>query len=469
MRRSIDFVTLAIMSVLALQTVWAEGQTVRHNQDSPPNIILLVTDDHRWDALGAYGNEIIETPHIDQMAGQGVLFENMFVTTSICAPSRATIMTGQYPSRHGIRDFGTSLTHDQLKQSYIGQLKSAGYRTGFIGKWGVGTPPDPESPWLDYDKTFPGQGQYFHEQNGNKYHLTGMMGDQALEFLDQHSSEKPFMLSVSFKAAHVQDSYDVSDALYQFDPALGDLYNDVEIPLSPKADNRYYQQLPEFLKNSENRMRWAVRFWGPERAQESIKGYYRLISGVDRQVGRIRKKLEENGMDENTVIIFTSENGMYMGEYGWTGKWYPHEESLRIPLIVYDPRLNESQKGKRLDHMALTIDLAPTILDLANITPGVDMQGQSLVPLVQGERINWRKEFFYEHLFEHPRIPKTEAVRTGRWKYIRYVDQEPVYEQLFDLESDPLEVGNLMLSEGNKAIKKRMRRKWKEWHQKVRE
>lgn len=442
------------------------GPQARDGIQKPPNIILLVTDDQRWDALGAYGNNIIHTPNIDRMASEGILFENMFVTTSICAPSRATIMTGQYPSRHGIRDFRTSLTQEQLRQTYMGRLKSAGYRIGFIGKWGVGTSPE---NFLDYDKTFPGQGHYFPDINGEKRHLTSVMGDQALEFLEKRSSDQPFMLSISFKAAHVQDSYDVSSDQFQYDPELSELYDNTDIPIPEKADPKYYEQLPEFLKDSENRMRWAVRFWGPARAQESWKGYYRLISGVDRQVRRIREKLEAIGEDENTIIIYTSDNGMFMGEYGWSGKWYPHEESIRIPLIVYDPRLNESRKGSRPGQQVLTIDIAPTILDLAGIRNSTKMQGRSLVPLLYGEKPVWRSEFFYEHLFKHPRIPKTEAVYTERWKYIRYVDQKPVYEQLFDLKNDPDEVHNLISDDKYESIKNMMRRKWKKWYLKVRE
>jgi arylsulfatase A-like enzyme len=464
--RRVNVVTVSILLLMGAIHTTAVGRQLVPTPQQRPNIILLVTDDQRWDALGAYGNAVIQTPNIDRLAEEGVLFENMFVTTSICAPSRATIMTGQYPSRHGVRDFKTSLTREQLRQTYMGQLKDAGYRVGFIGKWGVGTSP---KDFLDYDRTFPGQGQYFHDINGERRHLTGLMGDQTLEFLDQSDSEMPFMLSVSFKAAHVQDSYDVSGDLYQYDPALSDLYRDIDIPLPEKADPKYFDQLPAFLKNSENRARWAVRFWGPERAQESLKGYYRLISGVDQQVRRIRQKLEAKGLAENTVVIFTSENGMFMGEYGFTGKWYPHEESLRIPLIVHDPRRDASERGRRLDEMALTLDMAPTILDLAGVENRAAMQGRSLVSLLDGEKTSWRTEFFYEHLFEHPRIPATEAIRTERWKYIRYVDRVPVYEQLFDLKNDPSEVEDLMLVEGHEDVKSEMRRKWQEWHEKVRD
>lgn len=459
-------VAACLVLVAVVFSISSAAGTPPEKHQAPTNIILLVTDDHRWDALGVYGNDVIHTPNIDRMAEEGVLFENMFVTTSICAPSRATIMTGQYPSRHGIRTFGVELSRDQLQDTYMGQLKRAGYSVGFIGKWGVGTPPE---NFFDYDRAFAGQGQYsVTTDDGEERHLTGVMGDRALEFLDQTPDDIPFVLSISFKAAHVQDSYNVRDTLYPFDPSLRALYSDTDIPLPEKADPKYYEQLPSFLRNSENRMRWAVRFWGPDRTQKSLKGYYRLISGVDREVGRIREKLQETGMAENTVIIFTSENGMFMGEYGFTGKWYPHEESLRIPLIVFDPRLEESERGQRRDEMALTTDIAPTILDLADVENEAEIQGRSVVPLIHRDDVSWRTEFFYEHLFEHPRIPATEAVRTERWKYIRYVDREPVYEQLFDLQNDPKEVENLMHTEGHDSVKTEMRRKWKQWHEDVR-
>ncbi|MFQ5929589.1 MAG: sulfatase-like hydrolase/transferase, partial [Acidobacteriota bacterium] len=225
-----------------------------------PNIIFLLTDDQRWDTLPCYGNSIVQTPSIDKLASQGIVFNNMFVTTSICAPNRASIFTGQYVRRHGIWNFRTGLTQQQLARSYPGLLKEAGYRLGFIGKWGVGQPP---KDLFDYNKGFAGQGKYLVEIDGKPRHLTSVMGDQALEFLNGCSPDTPFCLSISFKAAHVQDSYDLRNDPFPFDPALKDLYSEVTIPVPKTAGSRYYQRLPAFLKNSENRMRWAVRFWGP--------------------------------------------------------------------------------------------------------------------------------------------------------------------------------------------------------------
>jgi arylsulfatase A-like enzyme len=424
---------LSISSGLALET--------RIQSVDRPNIVLLLTDDQRWDALGATGGSAIQTPHLDRLASRGIVFENTFVTTSICATSRASILTGQYARRHGVWDFRTELTSAQLTESYLGVLKAAGYKIGFIGKWGIGDPP---RDWFDYDRTFPGQGEYFLEKDGKTRHLTSVMGDQAVEFLRNRSAGEPFCLSVSFKAPHVQDSYDLSQAPFPSDPALATRYETVEIEGPPDAQIEHFSLLPEFLKNSENRMRWAVRFWGPARYQESVKGYFRLITGVDVAVGRILDELETQGLSENTVIVFTSDNGFFLGEFGLAGKWLPYEDAIRVPLIVYDPR-SGSPAGRRQE-LALNIDVAPTIVALAQQQIPLGMQGKSLVPVIRSSPDNWRGSFFYEHLFEHPRIPPVEAVRTNNMKYVRYL--EPKREELYDLDKDPMELKNLVSEPG---------------------
>ena len=452
---------VGILSVNCFLVPFSRGDAA---QPERPNIIFLLTDDQRWDTLGSYGNSIIRTPHLDHLANRGIVFDNMFVTTSICASNRASILTGQYVRRHGIWDFQTSLTEQQLSRSYPRLLKKAGYRLGFIGKWGVGQPP---KGLFDYDRTFPGQGKYMINVDGEPRHLTSVMGDQAIEFLDGSSPDTPFCLSISFKAAHVQDSYDLRSDPFPFDPALKDLYGDIAVPAPKTADRGYFDRLPEFLKNSENRMRWAVRFWGPARYQESVKGYYRLISGVDIAVGRILRRLKEKGLSQNTIVIFTGDNGFYLGEYGLAGKWLPHEVSIRVPLIIYDPRLPPSERGTRRNEMALSIDMAPTMLDMAGAPLPEGMQGRSLVPLLRKQETPWRKEFFYEHLFRHPRIPPTEAVRTERWKYIRYIDTDPLYEELYDLRNDPLEEHNLVSATEHHDVAESMRRKWRQWREKA--
>ena len=461
--------------VLVLIVSAAAGVRAADSKDgggdgSRPNIIFLLTDDQRADALGCMGNPIIKTPHIDRLAEGGVVFENAFVTTSICMISRASILTGQYASRHGITGFGRELSNEQLANTYLGQLDRAGYRTGFIGKWGVGRPP---KAW-DYNKGFPGQNRYIHKVGGETRHLTTMLGDQAVEFLEGSEAGEPFALSISFKTPHVQDSANVNRPTFIHDPDLAGLYSDVTIPRPPLAAPAFYEQLPNFLKNSENRARWAVRFWSPARYQQSVKGYYRLITGVDRQVGRIMKTLRERGLAENTIVVFSSDNGFYLGERGFAGKWFPHEVSIRVPLIVHDPRLLEERRGERVDAMALNIDLAPTMLAYAGIEPPSAMQGRSLLPLVRGSEggvggppDSWREAFFYEHPFEHRRIPRSQAVRTERWKYIRYPESDPLYEELYDLKADPHEARNLAADPAYAERMEMMRAASRKWRERV--
>jgi len=413
-----------------------------------PNILFLLTDDQRYDTLGCNGNRIIHTPHLDRLSRRAVNFDRAFVTTSICAPNRACILTGQYAARHGMWYFGKDLSPEQLARTYPALLKRAGYRTGFIGKYGVGKPPGKDV--FDFNRGFGGQGRFLVKVDGKPRHLTSVMADQAVEFLDGCRAGQPFHLSISFKAPHVQDSPSVKSEQFPFDPSprIAGLYKTITIPPPPTATSEYFDRLPDFLKNSENRSRWAVRYWGPRRAQESLKGYYRLISGVDAAVGRILQKLKTAGFADDTVVIFSSDHGQYLGEYGFAGKWYPHEVSIRIPLIVCDPRLPKSRHGTRTRDFALSIDIAPTILDLAGVRPPKAMQGRSLVPLVRGATpSDWRKEYYYEHHFQPPwkgmTIPRSEGIRTQRWKYIQYIDSKPLYEELYDLEVDRHESVNL--------------------------
>lgn len=428
-----------------------------------PNIIFLLTDDQRYDTLGCNGNRIIHTPHLDALSRKSVNFDRAFVTTSICAPNRACILTGQYAARHGMWYFGKELTPKQLARTYPALLKKAGYRTGFIGKYGVGKPPGKEV--FDVNQGFPGQGRFLLKVKGRTRHLTSVMADQAIAFLDGCRPGQPFHLSISFKAPHVQDSPSVKSNQFPFDPSpkIANLYKDIEIPRPPTATSEYFDRLPDFLKDSENRSRWAVRYWGAKRTQESLKGYYRLISGVDAAVGRILQKLKTAGFAENTVVIFSSDNGQYLGEFGFAGKWYPHEVSIRVPLIVHDPRLPNARRGARTKDFALSIDIAPTILALAGQKPPKVMQGRSLVPILQGNTpADWRTEYYYEHHFEPPwkgmTIPKSEGIRTRRWKYIQYVDSKPLYEELYDLNVDPHESVNLATRPRHAARIARFRR-----------
>ena len=420
-----------------------------------PNILYLMTDDQRNDMLGCAGNSIIQTPNIDGLARRGVRFTNAFVTTAICMTNRACVFSGQYAARHGIHSFKTSFRPEQLAETYPAVLKDHGYRTGFIGKWGVAQPP---ADLFDYNRGFPGQGYFFANRgDGSPIHLTDLMADQAIEFLQQHDDRtEPFCLSISFKAPHVQDP----NRFDLYEPVLRHMYRDVTIPTPPLSSAEFFAQLPEFLRVSENRVRWQARFSTAEKYQESVKSYYRLITGVDMAVGRILDELERLGLADNTVVIFTSDHGFYLGERGFAGKWYAHDLSLRVPLIVRDPRLPSEQQGTTRAEVVLSIDLAPTMLDYADTPAPQRMQGQSIRRLVAGQQVPWRDTFFYEHLFRHERIPRSEAVRTPNWKYIRYLDSLPLYEELYDLQRDPAEADNLANDEGYSETLQQLRAVW---------
>lgn len=472
---------MGLILLAAILGVGSLADRCRAAQPSRPNIVFLLTDDQRGDTLGCMGNKIVRTPQVDRLAAEGVVFDNCFVTTSICMTNRACIFSGQYAARHGVISFSTDFTPAQLAQTYPALLRESGYYIGFIGKWGVGQPP---KDLFDYNRGWPGQNRYLQNVKGkdvlayldpksgdrgedlDQVHLTARMGGQALEFLDDLPEDRPFCLSLSFKAPHCQDG---QPAFRQFpyDPRLGGLYADVTIPPAPLSDAAFFEGLPEFLKTSENRNRWKVRFATEEMYRHSVNCYYRLITGVDRVVGRIVKKLKEKGIDRNTIILYTGDNGFYLGERGLAGKWFPHEVSIRVPLVVYDPRLPADRRGKRCAQTVLSIDLAPTILAMAEVEIPAGMQGESLRPLIEGKAPDWRSEFFYEHLFVHKTIPRNEAVRDARYKYIRFLDTRPPYEELYDLSADADEAHNLAGRPEHAATLTRMREKWQAWRERV--
>ncbi|PSF36638.1 sulfatase [Aphanothece hegewaldii CCALA 016] len=397
-----------------------------------PNFVILVTDDLRWDCLGIAGNRIIQTPHIDQLAYDGSLFLNNFVTTSICSSSRASIFTGEYSRRHKIWDFNSALSSEQLRLSYPNLLRSSGYEIAFIGKWGLGgNLPETE---FDYWQGFAGQGYYF--ESGRKEHLTQYLTNQTLEYLNQYKSQKPFCLSLSYKAPHAQDN---SPEPFQSEPQFANLYKDVTIADISTNTAAHFKNLPLFLQTSEGRIRWQGRFDETD-FEHSIKQYYRLITGIDNSVRQIVEKLKQLNLYENTYIIFTSDNGFFLGDRGLSDKWFGYEESIRTPLIIRSPKNPYKQL---IPAMTLNIDIAPTILDLAGINIPPSMQGKSLLPLIQEKTETLRDIWFYEHLLNLPKIPQSEGIRTVDYKYLRYLIPNQNNEMLFDLKHDPLEENNL--------------------------
>ncbi len=415
---------------------------------SGPNIILLLADDMRWDAMGAAGNRIIATPELDRLAATGTVFANNFVTTSICPTSRASILLGQYARRHGIWDFRTGLSVAQHATSLPGLLRQAGYRTGFVGKWGLGG----SLPRGLYDvwNGFPGQGRYVGRGPDPKLHLTDHIATGASAFLKQaQATEQPFFLQVSFKAPHGQDG---AEDEFRFADRFADLYRAVDIPRPPSATAASYDQLPQCLKESEGRRRWKKRFATEAMFQRTVKNYYRLITGLDAAVGKILGGLSA-ATRKNTLVVFTSDNGFFLGEHGLAGKWWMYEESIRTPLIVSAPG---DLKASRSNGLTLNIDIAPTLLDFAGVSTPARAQGQSLRPLLAGQRQSVRDAFYYEHAFSHPTIAKCEGVRSRTWKLIEFTCGDEI-TRLFNLTNDPHEQRNLAADPAARPVLARLR------------
>lgn len=431
-----------------------------------PNVVFLLVDDLRWNALGCMGDKIVKSPNIDKLAARGVLFENMFVTTSICWSSRATMFTGQWMRRHGVGlNDGKEMKPGAWAQTYPAQFRAAGFRTGFIGKFGVGGNKQMKEmeTAFDYWKGLPGQaGKLFIEPDDPTHkHKTALFGDQALEFIDGCKTDQPFSLSVSFNAVHARDH---EPREYTPDTRDEGMYDGIEIPLPKLATDEAFKRLPEFVQKSEGRTRWGWRFDEPQKAQSILHDYYCLITGMDREVGRIMQALEKKGVADNTIIVFAGDNGYSLADRGLADKWFAYEEDMRVPLIIVDPRLPQSRRGTKVGGIALNVDVAPTMLDLCGVVVPSVMQGRSLKPLLAGEKpADWRTEFFYEHHAVPARIPPVEAVRTERWKYIRWIKAEPAVEELYDLQTDPLEEKNLAANPAHVAQLNELRAKWERY------
>ena len=407
-------------------------------EEKKPNIIFILTDDQRWDALGFAGNDIIHTPEMDKLASEGLYFKNAFVTTAICAASRASLFTGLYERTHDFT-FGKPPLKDQyMLNSYPKLLKDAGYRTGFVGKFGVKVNEGIEDSLFHYSKkTF---WPYFQEVDGQRMHLADINGNLAIDFI-KSSKDEPFCLSLSFWSPHADDG---EEQQYFWADYTDHLYQDVEIPTPQTADPAFFESLPEFLKTSLNRERWYWRFDTPEKYQKMVKGHYRMISTVDSVLTRIRASLEEAGVADNTIIIFMGDNGYFLGERGYAGKWLLHEPSIRVPLIIYDPRKSKTKQSKSFSHPVLNVDITPTILSLAGVEIPAEYQGTSLTPFFEGSPELWRSGVFLEHRLEsNPKLLKTDGYRDDNFKFIRYDDHE--YVELYHHLSDVHEVNNLAL------------------------
>jgi len=422
-----------------------------------PNILFFFIDDQRYDTLGVAGNRMAKTPTIDNLARQGVRFKNAFVTTSICAASRASVFTGLVERTHGYT-FGTPpIRKDHVDTSYPAMLRAAGYRTGFVGKFGVQIETRPEESMFDFfsERDRP----YLRKQpDGTTRHIDEINMEHAVGFLDGCSAEQPFCLSISFSSTHAEDSD--KENHYPCIEAVKGMFEDSIFPPPLLDSPEIFESQPAFLRESMNRERFFWRWDTPEKYQKNMRAYFRLLSGVDYMIAQILGKLEKQGLAENTVVIYASDNGYYMAERGFAGKWSHYEESLRVPLIVYDPRTPENLRGRVLDPMALNIDIPATMLDIAGVAAPERYQGRSLMPWVNGDSPgDWRTEFFCEHRMKNEKIPTWEGIHGQRYVYARYDGQTPPYEFLHDLEKDPYQLHNYARDEACAATLEEFRKR----------
>ena len=437
-----------------------QHQLVDQTKESPadrPNIIFILTDDQRFDSLGYAGNDIIHTPEMDKLAREGVYFENALVTTPICSASRASIFSGRYERAHRYTFGPDPLGPEFVEDSYPILLKKAGYYSGFIGKFGVKIP-ESEAMFDEFDSFYvwdeedrPGYYNVEKTLDGKTVHLTRYAGEKALEFIETAPRDKPFALSLSFNAPHAHDE---SEQQYFWQDEVAHLFEGMTMPDPALGADEYFERLPEAVREGFNRERWYWRYDTPEKYQHSVKGYFRMLAGIDLEIAKIRDKLAEEGLDDNTVIIFMGDNGYFLGERQLAGKWLMYDRSIRVPLIIYDPRVKEHRD---IDGMALNIDVTATIVDLAGIDIPAGYHGRSLVPIVTGDVGTLSRDaVLIEHLWEFPDIPSSEGVRTDEWKYLRYVD-DPSIEELYDLRKDPWEMNNLANATDHQETKAELR------------
>ena len=441
--------------ITALTAICLSGCRSREEgtESKRPSFLVLISDDQRWDQVSCADHPLIpelQTPNIDRLARQGVYFRNAFVTTPICAVSRASIMTGRYSRTHGIDHFNTPLSAEVLSKSYPVLLHDHGYRTGLLGKWGMGIAGTEDV--FDVFIGWAGQGEYFHDTDRGRVHNAEWLAMKAREFLESCPPETPFCLTVCFKSPHHP---------YEPDERDEHLFDEVSIPRRSTDTPEHYQAVSSpVIERSLNR--WC---YFDERKDQATrdgfeKNFLRCVVSLDRAIGKIVQALGDLDLEENTVVVFLSDHGYLWGEHGLGGKWLLYEESTRIPLVIRGAGAFDAMRGTRTDHLALNIDVAPTILDLAGVPIPPEMDGFSLCPLADGREVPSREKCFMEHVdvidVVRP-IPDSLGVRSEEWKYIRYVNVEPEIEELYRVRTDPLEAHNLANDICHTAIKEQLR------------
>lgn len=470
-------IRLALAVYLVCLAVVSAKQVVEASRR--PNIIFLLTDDQRDNTFGIMGHPWVKTPHIDRLIKRGVRFSNAYIAEPTCSPSRTAFFTGMHERVNGV-GFTSSyqLTEAQWDKSYPALMRKGGYYTGFIGKFGVeyhtfrGQAADRFDFWRGHD----GWAKFFPKtaKNCQAYHdsgeeiITPVMGESITRFLDTAPVNRPFCLSVSFSiphgsqtgSMHAWQSPASDHPRLKNHPVYGKLYRDLDFQIPAETATDPYKYIPKEIMDQDRGRRNKTYFYDYDReiCREHHIRYYQQITGLDKVIGEMVASLKEKGLDKNTVILFASDHGLLMGEYGMGGKGLLYDLTSKFPCFVYDPGLPKHKRGQTLDQLVSSLDITSTILDYAGIRQPKEMGGRSMVPLVQGENSPWRDAIFLENLYTGRDTPFSEGIRQGKWKYIRMFDgvapyterhldftgRTPDFEQLFDLDEDPDEKKNLI-------------------------
>ncbi len=445
-----------------------------------PNFLVILIDDLRYDEFGAGGHPYMKTPHIDRLAHEGVMFERAFHTTSICSPNRASIMTGQYASRHGIIDNVARGAMSHRLPNYHLELQKLGYETAHIGKWHMGNDGMPR-PGYDYWVSYDGHGRINNPKlcHDGKYvehagYITDIMNSLAVEFLEK-KHEKPWSLFFAHKAVH-PDAEQAADGTVVFGKMGGyivadrhkDLYKDAVFPKKPNmlAPEEVVKQKPAwketFLLRAKPESRHLLDAIHAG-TQEEIRLRARMMAAVDEGVGAILRTLEKKSELDDTFIVFLGDNGYFFGEHGLgPERRFAYEEGIRSPFVVRYPKLAKAGTTKK--DLLICQDIAPTLIELAGGKPGPHVQGRSLLPLFSKKPARWRKAVLAEYWAEqaYPWLigMTNKAIRTRRYKLIHWVnrDRDRELDELYDLEKDPYELRNLVRSKPYTAIRDKLRR-----------
>ena len=460
------------------------------SENKPLNIIYIMADDHAYQALSAYGSEISKlapTPNIDRIANEGARMDAVYCTNSICGPSRSSILTGKFSHVNGFYKNvdGGDFNGEQLTFPKV--FRKSGYQTAVIGKWHLGTTPT----GFDYSKVlinWGGQGTYFNPQfciNGEdtvtetKLHVTRAIENDCLDWLSNRDTTKPFMLLYQFKAPHRDWRPDsmYHELFSDFDFPLPETFNDDYegrlaasenmMEIGTHLNRRDMKQIPPSGLSRRDSLRWLAygdkgQYWSPNdtlkgdalkywKFQTYIKDYLRCVAGIDRAVGSVLDYLEENGLSENTIVVYTSDQGFYLGEHGWFDKRWMYEESFKMPFLIKNPRTIEA--GTNSDAMVMNVDFAPTLIDMAGLEIPSEMQGKSFKGVFEGGQKKQRESVYY-HYYEFPiwhRVQPHYGIRTDRYKLMHFYYSMDEWE-LYDLKTDPNEMHNIYSEASSELI-----------------